>query len=144
MIQPGDAVMHASAFPATVAVVDEYFLENWRKVIVYEMMNDTVPEIRRKYFTLHRPFNDEANAGFRFVSPFPQLIKHGKYFRFKSSFESKGAEGVPLVPPGVEIGAEQFVQDLLILIAVEIGRFHGEIGMAALQDRHAPLTGLNP
>ena len=74
MIRTLDAVMGPPAFAATVAVIDEGFLENRGDMVVNIVMNDPVAEVGGKNLSFDRLVDNEADAGLRLVAPLHNLI----------------------------------------------------------------------
>lgn len=73
-------------------------------------MNHPVAEVRSKNLAFDRPVDNKANAGFRLVTAFNDLINQGEQAGFEMSLKIQGIDGIPFVFPGIAIRLEQINQ----------------------------------
>lgn len=79
-------------------------------VIVDEVMDDPVAKISGEDLPLDRPVDNKANAGFRFVTTFDDLIIQREQAGLEMSLKIQGVDGIPLVFPCIVIRLEQVNQ----------------------------------
>jgi hypothetical protein len=74
------------------------------------MMDNPVAKIGSENFALYGPVDNKANAGFRFVTAFDDLIIQFEQAGFEMSLKIQGVDGISFVFPGIVIGLEQVNQ----------------------------------
>jgi hypothetical protein len=110
--------MHAFADAAATGVVDKEALEYRRDVVVDEMVNNTVAEIRREYLAFYRVIYYKAYTWAYRIAVFENFIGQIKDIVFKIFLERQSVDGISFVPPGIEICMEKVGNNSLSLIGI--------------------------
>jgi len=63
MVYPFDSVMSPFANTATVTIMYKPIFKYVRDIVVYQVVNNPVAKVCRKYFPLYRSINDKTDAG---------------------------------------------------------------------------------
>jgi hypothetical protein len=99
--------MCSLSLAAAVTVVDKLLFKHRGNVVEDKVMNNPVAKISSKHFPHHRFFDNETNAGARFVPEVYDFIEKFDQIVFMEQFKFKGIIGVPLVAASRIICLEQ-------------------------------------
>ena len=119
MVDPVNAIVRAFALAAAIGVVDEDLFENRRYAVENIMVDNAVAEIRGKYLTLYRFFNDKADAFPRFIGTGENVIIQFKYVRFKMLLKGERIDRIPLIFPRLKISLKQIGLESIFVYTVE-------------------------
>ena len=101
-LQPSDAEMSAAPADAAVGVGDEGALQHLVRVVVIQVMDDPVPELRGKHLPPLRVADDEAGGWQRTITARHQIMGKALQIPPEVALESEDIGLVPLVPACAE------------------------------------------